>query len=417
MIQIKDKSACCGCSACVQICPKQCIVLKEDKEGFLYPVVNQTLCIACGKCEKVCPELHPFDVVESLKAYAAKHPDDTVRAESSSGGIFTLLADAVIDAGGVVFGARFDNDWSVVHDFTETHEGLQAFRGSKYVQSRIGSTYQQAEKFLKSGRKVLFTGTPCQIAGLKRYLHKEYENLWAVDFVCHGVPSPLVWKKYLEETIARQCEKNSVLLHSKSLVSERNSIAYEWMRKIDSISFRNKNLGWKKFSFALTLSEVTTDGEKNTVLLSTIFPENEYMQAFLSNFSLRPSCYHCPVKGGKSGSDLTIGDFWGIEQIAPEIDDDKGCSLVIVHNRWIQEWLCSHAYILKECQLNELVKYNPCIYRSESIPANRVFFFYKFHKVGFTSAWKSTISSTLTSRIIRRLYRIIYRYIRKENHS
>lgn len=245
MIQIKDKSACCGCSACVQICPKRCIVLKEDKEGFLYPVVNQTLCIECGKCEKACPELHPFDAGESLKAYAAKHPDDAVRAESSSGGIFTLLADAVIDAGGVVFGARFDNDWSVVHDFTETHEGLQAFRGSKYVQSRIGSTYEQAERFLKSGRKVLFTGTPCQIAGLKRYLHKEYENLWAVDFVCHGVPSPLVWKKYLEETIARQCEKNTVLLHSKSLVSERNSIAHEWMRKIDAISFRNKNLGWK----------------------------------------------------------------------------------------------------------------------------------------------------------------------------
>lgn len=189
MIQIKDKSACCGCSACVQSCPKQCIVLKEDKEGFLYPVVNQTLCIACGKCEKVCPELHPFDAVQPLMVYAAKHPDESVRAESSSGGIFTLLADAVIDDGGVVFGARFDTDWSVVHDFTETHEGLQAFRGSKYLQSRIGNTYQLAEKFLKAGRKVLFSGTPCQIAGLKRYLHKDYENLLAIDFVCHGVPS------------------------------------------------------------------------------------------------------------------------------------------------------------------------------------------------------------------------------------
>jgi len=212
MIQIKDKSVCCGCSACVQICPKQCISLKEDKEGFLYPTVNHAFCVECGKCEKVCPELHPFEVHEPLKVYAAKHQDDAVRKVSSSGGIFTLLADMVIDEGGVVFGACFDSDWSVVHDFTETHEGLQAFRGSKYLQSRIGNTYRQAEVFLKAGRKVLFTGTPCQIAGLKKYLHKDYENLLAVDFVCHGVPSPLVWKKYLEEIIACQCEKNTVLL-------------------------------------------------------------------------------------------------------------------------------------------------------------------------------------------------------------
>lgn len=212
MIKVKDKSACCGCAACVQICSKQCISLDEDKEGFLYPTVNRNLCIECGKCEAVCIELHSFEVHEPLKFFAAQHFDESVRAASSSGGIFTLLAETVINDGGVVFGARFDSDWSVVHDFTETHEGLQAFRGSKYLQSRIGNTYRQAGKFLKAGRKVLFSGTPCQIAGLKRYLHKNYENLLAVDFVCHGVPSPLVWKKYLEETIACQCEKNTVLL-------------------------------------------------------------------------------------------------------------------------------------------------------------------------------------------------------------
>lgn len=251
MIKVKDKFACCGCAACVQICPKQCISLDEDKEGFLYPTVNRNLCIECGKCEAVCIELHSFEVHEPLKFFAAQHFDESVRAASSSGGIFTLLAEAVINDGGVVFGARFDSDWSVVHDFTETHEGLQAFRGSKYLQSRIGNTYRQAGKFLKAGRKVLFSGTPCQIAGLKRYLHKNYENLLAVDFVCHGVPSPLVWKKYLEETIARQCEKNSVLLYSNPLISERGSMAGIRKRKIDAISFRNKNLRWKKFSFAL----------------------------------------------------------------------------------------------------------------------------------------------------------------------
>lgn len=407
MIQIKDKSACCGCSACVQSCPKQCIVLKEDTEGFLYPVVNHTLCIACGKCEKVCPEFHPFDAVESLKVYAAKHPDDTVRAESSSGGIFTFLADAVIDEGGVVFGARFDTDWSVVHDFTETHQGLRAFRGSKYVQSKIGNTYQQAEKFLKSGRKVLFTGTPCQIAGLKRYLCKEYENLLAVDFVCHGVPSPLVWKKYLEETIARQCEKNTVLLHSKSLVSERNSISHDSNRIVDAISFRNKSLGWKKFSFALTLSEVTTDGEKNSVLLSTIFPQNEYMQAFLANFSLRPSCYHCPVKGGKSGSDLTIGDFWGIEKIAPEIDDDKGCSLVIVHTDRLMNLLKNNLFLAEISMTQKPLENNPSYYTSPAQAVNRSFFFYQLRQTSFHAAWEKTMSASLKNRVIRKLYRLL----------
>lgn len=407
MIKVKDKSACCGCAACVQICSKQCISLDEDKEGFLYPTVNRNLCIECGKCEAVCIELHSFEVHEPLKFFAAQHFDESVRAASSSGGIFTLLAETVINDGGVVFGARFDSDWSVVHDFTETHEGLQAFRGSKYLQSRIGNTYRQAGKFLKAGRKVLFSGTPCQIAGLKRYLHKNYENLLAVDFVCHGVPSPLVWKKYLEETIACQCEKNSVLLHSNPLISERDSMAGIHKRKIDAISFRNKNLGWKKYSFALTLSEVTTDGEKNTVLLSTIFPENEYMQAFLANFSLRPSCYHCPVKGGKSGSDLTIGDFWGIEKIAPELDDDKGCSLIIAHTDKMMNWLENNS-ILSEIPIKEKpFRSNLSYYTSPAQPVNRSFFFNQLIKNGFHEAWKNTVSTKLTDRVLRKIYQFL----------
>lgn len=379
--------------------------IEGGQRGLPVSYVNHAFCVECGKCEKVCPELHPFEVHEPLKVYAAKHQDDAVRKVSSSGGIFTLLADMVIDEGGVVFGACFDSDWSVVHDFTETHEGLQAFRGSKYLQSRIGNTYRQAEVFLKAGRKVLFTGTPCQIAGLKKYLHKDYENLLAVDFVCHGVPSPLVWKKYLEEIIACQCEKNSVLLHSNPFISERGSMA--GIRKIDAISFRNKNLGWKKYSFALTLSEVTTDGEKNTVLLSTIFPENEYMQAFLADFSLRPSCYACPAKGGKSGSDLTIGDFWGIEKIAPEIDDDKGCSLVIVHTDKKVNRLSNNS-ILSEISLRQdPFKGNPSYYTSPYQPVNRAFFFSQFGKNGFCKAWKKTMSTKLQDRILRKIYQLL----------
>lgn len=192
MIEIKDKKDCCGCSACVQKCPKQCISLKEDNEGFLYPEVDKSMCINCGLCEKVCPVLHQGESRKPLKVYAAKNQDEEIRRQSSSGGIFTLLAEKTIQDGGVVFGARFDEHWEVKHDYTETIEGLAAFRGSKYVQSRMEDNYRKAEMFLKQGRKVLFSGTPCQVAGLKRFLRKYYGNLLTIDMVCHGVPSPLV---------------------------------------------------------------------------------------------------------------------------------------------------------------------------------------------------------------------------------
>ena len=271
MIQISNKSKCCGCTACVSICPKQCITMREDEEGFLYPMVDSSLCIDCNLCKKICPELHSKERREPLNVYAAKHKNEQVRLASSSGGIFTLLAERIIDENGVVFGARFNSNWNVIHDYTETKKGLTAFRGSKYVQSYMGNCYQKVKFFLQQGRKVMFTGTPCQIAGLKNYLRKDYDNLLTVDVVCHGVPSPKVWRIYLNE-IARKGGKNSVLFHP---ISEK--------QEIKSINFRSKSTGWKKFSFALTLSETTADGEKNTVLLSSIFTENPYMNAFLSN--------------------------------------------------------------------------------------------------------------------------------------
>ena len=211
MIDIKEKNNCCGCSACVQICPKQCISMAADNEGFLYPQVNSAICIDCGLCEKVCPVINQSAPREPLVVYAAKNNNEDIRLKSSSGGIFTLLAEKVIEEGGVVFGAKFDADWNVVHDYTETIEGLAAFRGSKYVQSIIGDNFKTAKQFLNNGRKVLFSGTPCQIAGLKKYLRKEYDNLLTVDVVCHGVPSPMVWRDYLDYKRAKRAAgKNTV---------------------------------------------------------------------------------------------------------------------------------------------------------------------------------------------------------------
>lgn len=395
MIKIIDKEQCCGCSACLHICPKNSIIFKEDKEGFLYPRVNMETCIDCGLCEKVCPVLNQDDERIPEKVYAAKHEDDEIRMKSSSGGIFTLLADQILDEGGVVFGARFNDKWEVIHDYTETKEGLAPFRGSKYVQSYIGNSYKIAESFLKSGRKVMFTGTPCQIAGLKKFLRKEYDNLLTVDFVCHGVPSPMIWRKYLEEEIARQGEvgKNSVLTSSKV-----NPV-------LTGVNFRDKSIGWKKYSFVLNFSKTSGEGEQNTVL-SSIFYENPYMNAFLSNLSLRPICYACPAKSGKSGADITIGDFWGIKKSIPDFDDDKGSSLLFLNTKQIEE--TSFCIDLRRVRYEDTLPDNFCISNSVSKPVHRELFFRCLGRGGIFSALEIINSSQLRCRILRKLYRILY---------
>lgn len=199
MISIQDKDKCCGCAACVQVCPKQCFSFEEDKEGFRYPVADRIKCIDCGLCEKVCPVINQYEATNPIKVYAAINKDEVIRMQSSSGGIFTLLAEKVIREGGVVFGAAFDENWEVQHTYVETIKDLAKLRTSKYVQSRMEDNYQRAKAFLKQGRKVMFTGTSCQIAGLKHFLRKDYDNLLAVDVICHGVPSPMVWRDYLLE--------------------------------------------------------------------------------------------------------------------------------------------------------------------------------------------------------------------------
>lgn len=332
MLQVTDKQDCCGCHACTSVCARHSITMHEDNEGFLYPVVDASTCTVCGLCEKVCPVINQDEPRKPLKVYAAKNRNEEIRRQSSSGGIFTPLAESVIREGGVVFGAKFDKDWNVVHAWSDTIEGIADFRGSKYVQSTIGDTYREAREFLKQGRKVLFSGTPCQIAGLRKFLRKEYDNLLAVDVVCHGVPSPLVWRKYLEETreklrAERDAGKNTV---SSSLME---------MPVITGISFRDKTHGWKKYGFRFryaaskaagnSVSSSANDSERT---LLQPFPENVFMKGFLKNLYLRPSCYACASRSGKSGSDISIADFWGVQNYYPEFDDDRGVGLVLVNS-------------------------------------------------------------------------------------
>ena len=324
MIDITEKQDCCGCSACVQKCPRHCITLEEDGEGFLYPKVDASACINCGLCEKVCPWLNRSEKTEPLEVLAVKNRNEAERMASSSGGVFIALAGRVIAEGGVVFGAVFDGNWEVMHAYAETMEGVRPMMGSKYLQSRIGDSYRDAERFLKEGREVLFTGTPCQITALHKYLRKEYPNLLSVDFLCHGVPSPGVWRRYLDETFFRSARraaagKNTVLPSSlKSLPV------------ITGIGFRDKEkFGWKKYSFVVRGSASKAD--ENSVLLSDIHYANPYMRGFLSDVYLRPSCYHCKCKNGVSHSELTIADYWGIHVVMPDFDDDKGVGLVLLN--------------------------------------------------------------------------------------
>lgn len=387
MINITDKHKCCGCTACISVCPKGCISMSEDKEGFLYPVVDSVKCIDCGLCEKVCPVLNTLKNEAEPLVYAAINNDESIRMQSSSGGIFTLLAEYVIENGGVVFGACFDRDWNVVHDYTETKEGLARFRGSKYVQSNVGNSFSQVKAFLDSGREVLFSGTPCQVAGLKNYLRKPYPNLLTVDLVCHGVPSPEVWRKYLQETV---CKEYGI---------KKNKSTVNLCDYISDIKFRAKDKGWKKFSIKIFL--------RNGKVEMKPFYENPYMNVFLSNLSLRPSCYDCPTKLYNVQSDITLADFWGVNNINPSIDDDKGCGLLFLNNKEKIGLLYSLQCMLFNQSLDNVSKYNPSILYSVNKPGNRKFFFLVFRMIGFYVSYNAVTSKSVLMSIIRKIYRYL----------
>lgn len=374
MILISNKEHCCGCEACVQACPKHCISFDADQEGFRYPIVSQDECINCCLCEKVCPVINQGNVREPLHSYAAKNNNEEERLKSSSGGIFIMLAKKTLEEGGVVFGARFDDNWDVIHSYTETIEGIKPFMGSKYVQSRTGDSYIKVREFLQADRRVLFSGTPCQIAGLKRYLRKDYDKLLTVDVICHGVPSPAVWQQYLAEIRdnARKGE-NTVSLPLNPPISACDALANGREVEIESIAFRDKRLGWKKFSFALTLAEATADGKKNSVSLSYMHDNDPYFLGFNDyNLYLRPSCMKCTARDLRSGSDITLADFWGIDTLFPEMDDDKGVSVIMANTEKGLEIIQSLDIERHNVSFSDIVCRNSSI-MVNSVPASSTF--------------------------------------------
>ena len=301
---------CTGCGACVQCCPKQCISWTIKEFGFRYPQIDKDTCINCGLCEKVCPIDKVLMAPPKQKAYAAVHKDSTVLAKSTSGGAFTALADAIFAQDGVVYGAAMLDGMQVKHIRAENRFSLADLRSSKYIQSDTGITYQDVEQDLNQGKTVLYSGTPCQIDGLKWFLGKEYKNLYTADIVCHGVGSQAYFDKYME-------------------------FAKERYGKIKALRFRSKEYaGWSCGGGVVVVG--TSNGEKKIPYYDF---DNYYYSYFLSGDIYRKSCYSCKYANTKRVGDFSLGDYWGVEALNLPIRTENGCSLLLVNNERAEKLL------------------------------------------------------------------------------
>ena len=284
-ILYENKKDCCACGACMNICPKRAISMKEDEFGFLYPCIDEELCVECGLCKRVCAYQNSEVTNEPIKCFAAVSKNLEQRKKSASGGIFAALATKVIQGGGIAYGAAFDDEWNVVHMAARNLDELTSLQGSKYVQSKTGFTFSEVKTELNNGKKIIYSGTPCQIDGLKHFLGKEYDNLLTVDIVCHGVPSNRMFKDYI-------C-----------------SLERSHHGKVTSFTFRDKELGWG-------INGSANIGKKNIKIWKT---ESPYLYYFSNASIYRENCYSCKYACSHRPADITIGDFWGIEKQHPDL--------------------------------------------------------------------------------------------------
>lgn len=387
MVNVTRKEDCCGCAACVQVCPKSCITMVRDAEGFDYPKADSERCVSCGLCEKVCPVSHAqAEPAGEPKAFAAYGPDKD-RAESSSGGIFAQLARQTLAQGGLVFGAAMAEDSKIaVHTAIDSEGDLPRLQGSKYLQSHVGNCFRQAKEALEAGRAVLFTGTPCQIEGLLHFLGRDYENLVTADVICHGVPSEKLWQKYLD------CQQ------------------HRYGSRVTRVSFRDKRQGWKSFSMALTFENGKQYAKK--LYFDT------YLQLFLQDLCLRPSCYACPSRKKHRVSDLTLGDFWGCDRVCPEMDDDTGLSLVLIHSEKGQRAFDALSLKRKTVTLEQALTANKAVIRSPKMPENREAVLSALDGCSIDAVgkrylrklpWKQALRLSLPEGAVRKIKRVLHR--------
>lgn len=344
---------CTGCGACFNACPTKAIEMRADAEGFLFPCINEEQCTNCGLCLKICPAEHPlYEHLEKPACYAAA-AEDELRSQCSSGAVFPLLAEVFLQRGGYVSGAAFDENNHVCHIVTNDVEGLQKMQGSKYVQSNTGHCFSEIKKLLKENKSVLFSGTPCQVAGLRAFLQKDYENLLTVDIVCHGAPSPLVFEKYTEDLLNKEDEK------------------------VLAVNFRDKKNGWE--SYCLTV-------KTNYDTYSTSRLKNLFIRAFLENLILRKSCAQCPFARFPRQGDITLGDFWKVEKFSAKLNDGRGTSLVLINSAKGKKYfndISSKFVFCQKVPLKYAIQGNPSLVSAPVPHPERNCFFENLPKVSF----------------------------------
>ena len=380
MIVITDKVTCCGCWACENICPKHCVVMKEDNEGFRYPEVDVEVCIECGLCEAVCPILHkPIKEHEETIGYVIQHKDNNIRRDSTSGGFFSAISDYVLNQNGYVFGAIYNKKMEVVHYGTNKKEEIQLFSGSKYVQSKIGHTYQEAKKLLQTGCLVCFSGTPCQIAGLKNYLKKDYANLITVDLVCRGNPSPLLFRKYLEY----------------------QQIKYK--NKVTGVKFRDKYYGYN-------YSTMTLDFEDERIQYHYGMEADLMLKFFFKGLCSKPACHQCVFKSIERVSDFTIFDCWNAK-FYNKIMDKAGATHVFIHSQKgfdYFEYLKSY-FVYQKSNVQKVVEQDGCMMLQSAIPSTRrADFFRDLNNLPFDRLQAKYFPLTLMRKIIIKMKPFFY---------
>lgn len=358
--------------------------MSADEEGFLYPEIQEDVCIHCDRCQAVCPILSPPTLNPLREVYAAYALDKTERMSSTSGGVFAVLARSVLEAGGVVCGATYESDFSVRHVLIDDPSELIRLKGTKYVQSETGQQFSAIRMHLEKKQLVLFSGTPCQVAGLKSFLGHDDEHLICIDLICHGVPSPLVWQRYLQEA-------------SKD-------------GRIAQVDFRHKHEGTDMAFVRFCLENGDCWEEKQS--------ENLYMKGFLRNYYVRPSCFSCHFKGMDRCSDLTIGDFWSIKEFHPQFADECGNSAIIVHSEKGKTILetAEKRLALRSATMQEILLWNECLVESVAKTYKRVEFFQRWkaesicdlvQDLSWEAASKEKQNSSIKTKLKHRLKRFM----------
>lgn len=325
-----NKSQCCGCTACVNICPTKSIYLEEDNKGFLYPKIDENICINCGLCETTCPlKQNSLPAVHEHKAYGVKNKSASERMKSSSGSVFIELAKFILSQKGVVYGVRMEDDFTICYSRAENLDEARKFQGSKYVQSLKLDNYNKVKQDLIQGKKVLFIGTPCEVAGLKNFLRgRDTSGLYTVDIICHGVPSQL----FLKQSIQKQEERYGA--------------------KVKRLTFRDKSYGWRN-------QEIKIDFNNEKEYHAPIW-EDEFYRLFTSNYILRDCCYSCHYSNLDREGDITIGDFWNIKNVKEAFEDQLGVSSVIINsekgNQLFEEIKCN--FDMFSCSLEDVLQPN-----------------------------------------------------------